>query len=364
MALPRVMVLFRSSLLALLSSFMSGGIGHADVLPLPDKSQLVKRVAFGSCAFQSVDQPIFRQVVASRPDLYLSLGDAIYGDYDLELKQVYTVTAETLRREWQVLAANPDWQNLVANVPVMATWDNHDYGHHIAGAEFPLKDVSAEIFLDFFGEPAGSDRRHRQGIYDAKVFGPPGQRLQIILLDTRSFKSSAVLADRPEGAGGSLGKYAPNSNQTAALLGAAQWQWLAEQLRAPAEIRLIASSGQIVADQKGMDEWGNYPLERERLFQLLGQRAGGELLLLSGNAHFAEVSGMRAGGERLLDFTSSGLTHINADYAQAPNRYRVAGPVAEPHFGIVEIEWESEPGITLKVINASGNTVLEYVVTK
>jgi alkaline phosphatase D len=363
MALPRVTALFRISLLALLSSFMAVGIGHAEVL-LPDKSQLVKRVAFGSCAFQSVEQPIFRQVVASRPDLYLSLGDAIYGDYDLDLKQVYTVTPETLRREWQVLAANPDWQNLVANVPVMATWDNHDYGHHNAGADFPLKDVSAEIFLDFFGEPARSDRRHRQGIYDAKVFGPTGRRLQIILLDTRSFKSSPVLADRPEGAGGSLGKYAPNSNETAALLGAAQWQWLAEQLRAPAEIRLIASSGQIVADQKGMDEWGNYPLERERLFQLLGQRAGGELLLLSGNAHFAEVSAMRAGGERLLDFTSSGLTHINADYAQAPNRYRVAGPVVEPHFGIVEIEWEPEPGITLKVINASGNTVLEYVVRK
>ena len=71
---------------------------------------------------------------------------------------------------------------------------------------------------------------------------------------------------------------------------------------------------------------------------------------------------MRAGGERLLDFTSSGLTHINADYAQAPNRYRVAGPVVEPHFGIVEIDWGPEPGITLKVINASGNTVLEYVV--
>ena len=29
-------------------------------------------------------------------------------------------------------------------------------------------------------------------------------------------------------------------------------------------LRLIASSGQVVADRKGMDEWGNYPLERQR----------------------------------------------------------------------------------------------------
>ena len=42
------------------------------------------RIAFGSCAFQWVEQPIFRAVVAAEPDLYLSLGDSIYGDFDGE----------------------------------------------------------------------------------------------------------------------------------------------------------------------------------------------------------------------------------------------------------------------------------------
>ena len=31
----------------------------------------------------------------------------------------------------------------------MATWDNHDYGTHAGGAEFPIKDVAKEIFLSF-----------------------------------------------------------------------------------------------------------------------------------------------------------------------------------------------------------------------
>ena len=90
----------------------------------------LSRIAFGSCAFQWARQPIFRAVVASEPDLYLSLGE-----------------------EWRKLAASPDWQHLVANVPVMATWDNHDYGHHSAGAEFPLKAQSQRIFLDLDGAP-------------------------------------------------------------------------------------------------------------------------------------------------------------------------------------------------------------------
>ena len=256
----------------------------------PDTSRELTRIAFGSCSFQSVPQPIFRAVVASEPDLYLSLGDAIYGDYDIKTKSAYEVTPESLRREWRLLADNPDWQYLVEHVPVMATWDNHDYGHHSAGAEFPLREESEAIFLDFFAEPADSPRRARPGIYDAKIFGPEGRRVQVILLDTRSFKSPPVLAARPAGAGGSLGKYAPNDNSGATLLGAAQWAWLERQLEMPAELRLIVSSGQIIADQKGMDEWGNYPLERRRLFDLIESAGAQGVILLSGNVHFSEIS--------------------------------------------------------------------------
>jgi alkaline phosphatase D len=188
--------------------------------------QTISRIAFGSCAFQWADQRIFPTVVAAEPDVYLSLGDAIYGDFDGE--KTYEVTRESLRAEWQKLAENPDWQHLVANVPVMATWDNHDYGHHSAGEEFPLKRESQEIFLDFFGELADSERRSTPGVYTAKTFGPAGRRVQIILLDARTFKSPPRLAKRPDGTGGSLGKYAPNDEPEAPLLGAAQWAWLEE----------------------------------------------------------------------------------------------------------------------------------------
>lgn len=213
----------------------------------------ISRVAFGSCAFQWGEQPIYRAVAAAEPDLYLSLGDAIYGDF--HGKTTFDVTPESLRAEWQELADNRDWQQLVASVPVEATWDNHDYGHYSAGAEFPLKEESKEIFLDFFGEPADSERRRRPGLYDAEIHGPEGRRLQIVLLDTRTFKSPPALAGRPEESSGSLGKHAPNEDPEATLLGEAQWAWLEEQLRLPAEVRLIASSGQVVADEKGMDEF-------------------------------------------------------------------------------------------------------------
>ena len=232
----------------------------------------ISRIAFGSCAFQWVEQPIFRAVVAAEPDLYLSLGDAIYGDFDGE--NTFDVTPESLREEWQELADNPDWQHLTANVPVMGVWDNHDYGKAEGGAEFELRDESQQIFLDFFGEPANSERRRSGGVYQAETLGPPGQTVQIILLDTRYFKGPFVLAERPEGAGGSLGKFAPNEDPAVTLLGDEQWAWLEEQLGQPADIRLIASSTQIVPDQKGMDEWGNYPHERQKALRVSSSQQG------------------------------------------------------------------------------------------
>ncbi len=97
------------------------------------------------------------------------------------------------------LADKPEIQELMAAVPVMATWDNHDYGTHSGGAEFPLKRVSRDIFLDFFDEPAGSARRLREGVYDAKIFGPEGRRVQVILLDTRYFKGTPLRDERSAG---------------------------------------------------------------------------------------------------------------------------------------------------------------------
>ncbi len=340
---------------------MCGAAEIADAAkPRLSPQATITRIAFGSCAFQWAEQPIWNAVVAAQPDIYLSLGDAIYGDFNGE--KAFDVTAESLRREWQKLADHPDWQRLVASVPVAATWDNHDYGHHSAGAEFPLKEQSKQIFLDFFGEPIGSERRRRPGLYDAKIYGPDGQRVQIVLLDTRSFKSPPALAKRPGGVRGSLGKYAPNEDPAATLLGDAQWGWLEEQLRRPAEIRLIASSGQVVADEKGMDEWGNYPLERRRLFDLVGETDASGVILLSGNVHFSELSVTDEGPYRLVDFTSSGLTHVNAQYPKALNRYRVAGPFVETNFGLAVIDWDTDRGpvVILSAIDAQGRAAFEY----
>ena len=106
-----------------------------------------------------------------------------------------------------------------------------------------------------------------------------------------------------------------------------------------------------------MDEWGNYPHERQRLFDLIHGAGAEGVLLLSGNVHFAELSRVESGGLTLYDFTSSGLTHVNEAYPAVENPYRVGEPVVELNFGLIEIEWqEMGPVAQLSVLGVDGSS--------
>jgi alkaline phosphatase D len=325
--------------------------------------KVITKIAFGSCAIQWMEQPIWNTIGEAKPDLFLFIGDAIYGDWDGE--NVFEVTEETLTRDWGRLAAIPEFRQFRNKVPIMATWDNHDYGKHDGGEDFPKKELTKKYFLDFFDEPEDSERRLSPGIYDARIFGPEGKRVQIILLDTRWFKSPFKKDPRSKEELkkiGKVGKYIPNTDPEATLLGDVQWQWLEKQLKKMAEIRFIVSSTQIIANEKGMDEWGDYPRDRQRLFELIESTGANGVILLNGNVHFAELSKTDEGPYPLYDFTSSGLTHVNEAYGKAPNAFRVAGPYIDLNFGLVEIDWEAQPvpQIILKTVRLDGTVAFVY----
>ena len=286
----------------------------------------------------------------AKPDLFLFVGDAIYGDW--HGGQPFIPSESSLQADWDKLASKPEFALVRQQVPFMAIWDNHDYGSHNGGAEFELKEMTRKLFLDFFGEPEDSQRRKTPGIYDAGIFGPKGQRVQLILLDTRFFRGPFKADPRSaeeRKAIVKVGKYLPNEDPSATILGETQWQWLKEQLAKPAELRLLLSSTQIISNSKGMDEWGVFPHERQRLFDLINSSGARGVLLLSGNVHFSEVSKIQAGQYPLIEFTSSGMTHVNPTYAEAPNKYRVAGPFVEHNIGLVEIDWQAEPSPLIRL---------------
>src|SRR5215213_7155233 len=140
---------------------------------------LISKIAFGSCAHESDPQPVLDLVVKHKPDLFVYLGDNIYGD---------TKDINVLKTKYQKLAAKPEFQRLKKNVRIVATWDDHDYGWNDIGRHYPFKNESRELFFDFFEEPQNSDRRKHAGIYTSYYFESNGKKLQLILLDGRTFR--------------------------------------------------------------------------------------------------------------------------------------------------------------------------------
>ncbi|UCD34718.1 MAG: alkaline phosphatase family protein [Nitrospiraceae bacterium] len=346
-------------------AFFLATASHAldDWKPLPDGE--VTRIAFGSCAKQWQHQTIWNAVLATKPDLWLFLGDNIYGDTDG--RTAWLVSKEQITGEWNRLADKPEFQKARETIPMMATWDNHDYGSHAGGAEFPVKERTKEAFLTFWGEPKDSPRWQRSGIYDAKIFGPPGRQVKVILLDTKYNRSPFKPDPTPKeerSKASKVGGYIPDNDPAKTHLGAEQWAWLEQELKKPAEVRLIASSTQVIPNQKGMDEWGNFPLERQRLFDLIKKTKANGVILLSGNVHFAELSQNSEAAYPLYELTSSGMTHVNEFYGKATNSFRIAGPFIEHNFGLVDIDWNAQPSptITLSAVGEDGAIAFEHKV--
>jgi alkaline phosphatase D len=232
----------------------------------------------------------------------------------------------------------PAYASFVATTPLLGIWDDHDYGRNDGGQEYPetLKYASKTALLDFLGTPADSPRRQRPGIYDARICGPVGQRVQILLLDGRWFRAL------------------PGSH--AAYLGADQWAWLEEQLRQPAELRIVCSGIQVVAEGHPYEGWIRFPAERDRLLHLL--RRSGPSVILSGDRHIGELSGWNHDGGLIPDLTSSGLTHPWTKGDRIPNPRRIGKAVTVIHAGLLDIDWSTRR-IALALMDERGLRILE-----
>lgn len=304
----------------------------------------ITRIAFGSCAKQDLPQPIWHAVVAQTPDAFLMIGDNIYAD---------TQDIRALRSKYAQLGAKPAFQKARKAMPFFATWDDHDYGQDDAGAEYPFKAASQQAFLDFWGVPVDSPARTQEGIYSSAILGTGEHRVQIIMLDTRYFRSSLTRK---------FGRYVPNWNPGSTMLGEAQWNWLARELKKPAEVRIIASSIQFASSDHGYETWGNMPYEKQRLLDLIAETQAKGVLIVSGDRHFAEISQIPATHTLypIYDFTSSGLTG-SRDPTNELNPYRIApeSPYTGTNFGTITVIWEGlhGPQLELQIHDLEGAAV-------
>ena len=245
---------------------------------------------------------------------------------------------------------------------MIVTWDDHDYGSNDGGGDFAYKEISQKIFDHFWGY----DLRHQRqkGVYDAYSFGPRGERVQIILLDTR-FDRSPLTRLRVETGDG---HYAPSEDPDLHMLSNEQWQWLAEELRQPADLRVIVSSIQVLSDGHHWERWGNLPFQEEKLFRTIRDSHANGVVLISGD----RVLGGLYREDGLLDYpvyelTTSALnlpwkTLSGKDESPETATGQIGTLFPRPNYGELRIDWKTGM-ITMNLKDEKGMVVRDQKIS-
>lgn len=323
--------------------------------PLPDASKPLTRILLASCNNEESESATLATVAAQDADLFLMIGDNVYGDTrgtgpgrsyaanDPDLSE--------LRRAFAELATRPEFLAVRARLPMMVTWDDHDFGANDAGAEFPFKEYAERIHETFWG--LDEQVRERPGVHYSRIFGPEGKRTQIIMLDTRFFRSALT----PTDAYGTPGKerYLPALPGTEqVMLGEDQWAWLAAELRKPAEVRLIASSIQVITDGHGWEAWKTMPAERERLYRAVRDSGAKGVVFLSGDRHTAFLyRNNEVLAHPALELTASSLNMSFATESKETDASQIGAGYPMPNFGDIAIDWDAGT-LTLAVRGQAG----------
>ncbi|MFO0759407.1 MAG: hemopexin repeat-containing protein [Byssovorax sp.] len=264
--------------------------GKTDGFPLrgaPADSARKLVIAFGSCFWNYPDQKltIFDAIRRERPDVFLMIGDNCYYGGDDWGSEHGMMMAQLRHRN------NDPLRRLLAEVPVLAIWDDHDFGPNdsdssFAGASLP---VFQRVFAQStYGLP------ETPGIFSTVRMGP----VEFFLLDNRSYRV-----------------------EHSHMLGEAQMTWLLDRLeKSRAPIKVFVSGSQVFPEAAPGLDWECWkrdaPGELEQILSFIEERDIRGVVYISGDVHLGYLlhapsrtlpDGRR--GPSLWELTSSPLAN-------------------------------------------------------
>ena len=290
----------------------------------------IYKMAFGSCLHQNYPAPIWTAIKQNNIDSFFFLGDNIYGDtpsgLPWKLKSSYELQKKSM----------PSW---VQSIEQYSIWDDHDYGKNNAGAEYKFKQKAENLYLDFWNVSSDDERRSRPGIYYASVKSVNNNKVLIVGLDTRYFRSNIQRVK---------GVHLPNLEPSATILGTEQWAWLKKTLEIDHDLLILASSIQVIPTEHRFEKWSNIPAERERLLQLLTNHSA-PTLIMSGDRHRGGIYQY----ENILEVTSSSLNRNSSQNIET-DALLLGQTYPQNNFGLLTIGTDS---LTVELIDKDNNTL-------
>ena len=314
------------------------------------------RIAFGSCYHPSLQSGIFNEIAGQHPGAFVFLGDNVYAEDESD-----DPTLMSLRQAYANLSAVESFKALRKSTPLLVAWDDHDYGKDDAGGDFKHREFSESLYRYAWNIEQSDERTSRPGVYLERTVGPIGKRVQFITLDTRSFRTP--LTRHPDQ---DIGRYVESQDPNQNVLGETQWKWLAEQLRRPADIRIIVTPIQLIADGHHWESWRIMPAERERLYQLLSSSKANGVVVVSGDRHSAAIYALTEFEPYpLYELTTSSLnvplTSFVKNPVDEPGPHRLVNPYYESNYGLIDIDWDAGE-LSMKLMDETSQMIAEQII--
>lgn len=306
----------------------------------PQSLKKLNRAAFVCCAMQGQGQELWAQVAAKDPELVVFAGNSVSS---------VRFDEKPLLAQYKKLDQVEGYRKLRQQVPFMAVWDEFDFGLRDGDSSFDGKIENRQAFLNYWNYIPKLQSASAKGVEHSIIIGPPGQRVQILMLDTR-FHATPWLTSGAE--------FKKNWNGTDSLLGKDQWSWLEAELRKEADFRIVVSPLQLAANFSNQERWGLFPLDRQRFFDTLRAVRAKKVLVVSGGRGFGTLGkvDLLEGYGPLYDLT---VGPLNGDVSRREKDFHYVGKALEgPNFGLVEWDWKKR-SVRVKLVDASGTVVEE-----
>ena len=291
-------------------------VGRLRTAPTGD-SDAPLRLAFASC--QHYEQGLYtayEHMAGEELDLVAHLGDYIYETATIggRVRAHHgreIMTLDDYRTRYAQYKSDAALQAAHAHCPWIVTWDDHEVDNNYADLVGENRRESAEQM-----------RARRAAAYQAWWESQPvrvprprswadlsirrsfrwGRTATVRVLDTRQHRSDQACED-----GNRSVPCGVWEDPSRTMLGPAQERWLLDGLgRDRARWQVLAQQIMMAPFDRepgpetvlSMDQWGGYPVARDRLLQAIAGRAPGRTVVLTGDIHSNWVNDLHAGFDR------------------------------------------------------------------
>jgi hypothetical protein len=161
---------------------------------------------------------------------------------------------------------------MASRIPLLAIWDDHDYGKDNSDETYPYKNEARKAFKENF--PDYSYEENDGGIYYKFTIAD----VDVFVLDTRWYRSPMQNED----------------GEDKKMLGDKQLGWLLDGLQeSTSTFKIVFTSvplndygGDTSSDRVGYDSWMGYKIEREKILDFIKDNHIQGVLMFSGDQHY------------------------------------------------------------------------------